>query len=347
MASAGANGYSFHRDYRQLLFETLTFGAKGGAMTRTGWTAGRVLVTIAIIGYVLSAFDLATAKVALSRFSARALDEAILLIALDRLLMFWRWAILIRVVAPTTQGLARIFFVSSFLGSFLPAGLGGDAARALQIGRQSNQVGGAIASVVVDRWLGLLAVGISGCIGVLVSLAAVPLELREITVVLTVLLIAGGVATLYADRVMDRLLPPHAEGRPVLARIRHLTSAFGLYRRFPRALWHVAALSLVVQAVRIMLAWVIGNGLGLSVPFSYYWVFMPLNILIILLPLSMGGFGLPQGTMVWALAPLGVGATEAFLLSLLFVLGGVVGNLPGAVLYAVGRRALSDAGSKQ
>jgi hypothetical protein len=72
---------------------------------------------------------------------------------------------------------------------------------------------------------------------------------------------------------------------------------------------------------------------------------MPLNILVILLPVSLGGFGLPQGTMVWTLAPLGVDATPAFLLSTLFVSLGIVGNLPGAWLYVMGAREGHPEGS--
>ena len=301
------------------------------------WTLGRVVLTIAIFAYVLRGFDVDAAGIALRRFSSLALQQTLLLIALDRGLMFWRWLILIRSVSPAPpRHLARIFFVSAFLGSFLPAGIGGDAARAFQVSRQTGQVGAAVASVVVDRWMGLLAVGISGCAGVLASLAAVPDGLRELTLVVTVLLVVGGVATLYADRIVDRLLPAAGDGGWLMKTIRRLADAFALYRQRPHDLWFVGALSLAVQAVRITLAWVIGSGLGIALPFSYYWVFMPLNILIILLPLSLGGFGLPQGSMVWTLGPLGVAPTEAVLLSFLFVLGGVIGNLPGALLYALG-----------
>jgi glycosyltransferase 2 family protein len=317
-------------------------------VTRALWTLGRVLLTIAIIAYVLRGFDVDAAKIALSHFSAVALEETLLLIAIDRGIMFWRWLILIRSVSAAPTGdLARIFFVSSFLGSFLPAGVGGDAARAFQVGRQTGRVGGAIASVVVDRWLGLLAVGISGCVGVLVSLAAVPDQLRELTIALTLLLVVGGVATLYADRLVDRILPARENHGWFINSVRRLSNALAIYRGVPNDLWTVGALSLVVQAVRITLAWVIGSGLGIALPFSYYWVFMPLNILIILLPLSLGGFGLPQGTMVWTLGPLGVAPTQAFLLSLLFVLAGVVGNLPGALLYALGSRRVSAIGGSR
>jgi hypothetical protein len=39
---------------------------------------------------------------------------------------------------------------------------------------------------------------------------------------------------------------------------------------------------------------------------------------------------------VWLFAESGVAAADAFALSVLFVALGVVGNLPGAVLYATG-----------
>jgi glycosyltransferase 2 family protein len=115
-----------------------------------------------------------------------------------------------------------------------------------------------------------------------------------------------------------------------------LADGLSAYRAHGHILGRVAVLSFLVQALRIVLAWVLGQGLGILVPFRYYWVFMPLNILVILLPVSLGGFGLPQGTMVWTLGPLGVEPTAAFLLSSLFVGLSIIGNLPGAWMYLTG-----------
>ncbi len=312
------------------------------------WTVGRLLITLAIFAYLLRGFDLEAAAISLRRFRSTLVEEALLMIALDRVLMFWRWSILIKAVSPVPpQGLFRTFFVSSFIGSFLPAGVGGDAVRAYQVGRQTQAVSTAIASVVVDRWLGLLAVGLAGCLGVIGSLDRVPSQLRELTVALTLVLGIGAIATLFADRIVGALLPASWTDGLAGRNMRRLAGALGAYRRHPGALWQVFALSVVVQVVRISLAWLIGSGIGIDLPFSYYWVFMPFNILMILLPLSLGGFGLPQGTMVWTLGPLGVAATDAFLLSLLFVLAGVVGNLPGAVLYALGHSRPGRPGTEE
>ena len=91
------------------------------------------------------------------------------------------------------------------------------------------------------------------------------------------------------------------------------------------------AWSIVVQVLRIIQAWLLGLGLGLTVPFGYYLVFMPLGLLVLLLPVSVSGFGVPQGVIVWLLRPLGVPEPLAFALSTLIVLTGLAGNLPGLV----------------
>jgi len=92
-------------------------------------------------------------------------------------------------------------------------------------------------------------------------------------------------------------------------------------------------LSILVQLLRIFQAYGLGLGLGIAVPFGYYLVFMPIGLLVLLLPISVSGFGLPQVGIVWLLRPQGVPDELSFALSTLIVLSGLFGNLPGAVLY--------------
>ena len=300
------------------------------------WTSVRIATTVAIFAFLLSDLDWRAAGTALSRFSASALGAFLLLIAADRLLMLARWIILMRMTTRVRAGeLARIFFVSSFVGSFLPAGVGGDAARAISVARHT-QADAAVASVIIDRLFGLLAVAVAGCLGVLLITYPVPHLLQQITLVSSLVMVAVSVGGLFADVITARLPAPLRSSWAGLAMVR-VGEALGAYRSRADILWSVAGLSLLVQVVRVVLAWVIGRGLGIALPFAYYWVFMPLNILVTLLPLSVGGFGVPQGAMVWSLGPLGVSPTEAFLLSLVFTIAGTVGNLPGAVLYVMGR----------
>ena len=86
----------------------------------------------------------------------------------------------------------------------------------------------------------------------------------------------------------------------------------------------------LVQLLRISQAYLLGLGLGIAVPFRYYLCFMPIGLLMLLLPISVSGFGLPQGVIVWLLRPLGVPDEQSFALSTLIVLTGLAGNSAGA-----------------
>jgi uncharacterized membrane protein YbhN (UPF0104 family) len=107
----------------------------------------------------------------------------------------------------------------------------------------------------------------------------------------------------------------------------------GAYREHRGALAVVMGWSIVVQVLRITQAWLLGLGLGLAVPYAYYLLVMPLGLLMLLLPVSVSGFGVPQGVIVWLLAPVGVPEAVAFALSTLIVLTGLAGNLPGLWLW--------------
>ena len=66
---------------------------------------------------------------------------------------------------------------------------------------------------------------------------------------------------------------------------------------------------------------------------------MPLILLVMLLPVSINGIGPSQVAFVWFFGRAGVPEAQAFALSVLFVALGIVGNLPGGLLYAFGSRS--------
>ena len=93
------------------------------------------------------------------------------------------------------------------------------------------------------------------------------------------------------------------------------------------------ALSFVVQVTRVLQAYVFGRGRGIDVAFSYYLAFMPVCILIILLPISIGGLGVAQGVTIALLRPVGVPDDEQlFALSTILVLAALLSATPGALL---------------
>ena len=88
-----------------------------------------------------------------------------------------------------------------------------------------------------------------------------------------------------------------------------------------------------MQLLRILQAYVLGLGIGITVGFRYYLLFMPLSLIVLMMPISISGFGIPQAVITALLQPRGVPEADGFALSMLIVLSGIVANLPGALLY--------------
>ena len=303
-------------------------------------TLVRLVITAAILAYLSTRIDMAAAARAISAISRPHLLAVLVLVAIDRGVMILRWVLLLRAsgIAITAADATRLFLVSSFVGSFLPAGIGADAARAYGLARESTSGSEALASVAVDRVLGVLSLVTMGLIGLV---AWEPADGNDWHLLGTVVVIGGAcVAAFWADQWIRWAVPAHRHDGAITRRVLRLSDAVSRYRNRRGVLAHVMAWSLVVQFLRITQAYLLGLGLGLTLPFSYYLLFMPVGLLILLLPISISGFGLPQGVIVWLLRPAGVDDSAAFALSTLIVLTGLAGNLPGLWLWLRARRSV-------
>ena len=300
-------------------------------LLRSTWI--RAVLSAAILWWLSTRLDMAEAVRAVFSVRLPHLLFVLALVGLDRVIMIYRWVLLLQASGvPITPGKAAdIFLVSSFVGSFLPAGVGADAARAYSLRKHILEGGEALASVVVDRLLGTLSLGVMGVVGLLAWTSSASSDWRVLAVI--AVLIALSVGAFWADHAVKAVLADRAHAsRPGRALFR-VADAVSRYRGRGRTLVTVLFWSVTIQVIRIVEAYILGLGLGLAVPFSYYLLFMPLGLLMLLLPISVSGFGLPQGVFVWMLRPVGVPDEASFALSTLIVLTGLAGNIPGLLLW--------------
>ena len=299
----------------------------------------RLAITAIILAILAMGIDMAESARAIAAIDLRYLALVLALVALDRMVMILRWVLLLRAsgIPISTGDAARLFLVSSFVGSFLPAGIGGDAARAYGLSRDAATGSEAIASVAVDRILGVFSIVVMAMVGVMAWAPA--REDWRIAAAILALTIACS-AVFWASDWLRWAIPGAHHDHAIARRVLRLSDAVGRYRGRSGVLAHVMAWSLFVQLLRITQAYFLGRGLGLEVPFSYYLLFMPLGLLMLLLPISISGFGVPQGVIVWLLRPVGVSDPQSFALSTLIVLTGLAGNLPGLWLWLRQRREI-------
>jgi uncharacterized protein (TIRG00374 family) len=265
---------------------------------------------------------------------------ACLLVVCDRVLMAYRWLTLLAPVnasqRPPLAAVLRVFFVSTFVGTFLPASVGGDAVRAYGLSKQG--VGGvdAVASVLMDRLLGVVSILMVGVAGAFLARDLVDVRVVFPALALLSAASAAGLATVFSPRVarvigltVERI--PH--GRDVGHR---LMAAIQRYAGYRGALANVLVCSVLVQLLRVLQTCALGLALGLTVPFGVYLALVPLILLIVLMPITINGIGTTQAGFVWLFGRAGVPGAPAFALSVLFLAIAIVGNLPGGLLYLTG-----------
>ena len=302
----------------------------------------RLAITAAILAYLATTIDMAAAARATAAISPSHLMLVLLMVAIDRAVMILRWILLLRASGnPISTGNAtRLFLVSSFVGSFLPAGIGADAARAYGLSRENTSGSEALASVAVDRLLGIVSLVLMAIIGVIAWTPEDPGDWRLPAAILAALLACVGV--FWANEWLRWIIPARRHEGFVTRRLLRLTDAVGRYRDRRGVLVHVLVWSIAVQLLRITQAYVLALGLGMTVPFTYFLLFMPLGLLMLLLPISISGFGLPQAMIVWLLQPMGVPDIQSLALSTLIVLTGLAGNLPGLILWLRARNPVES-----
>lgn len=306
----------------------------------------RPLVAILLTGYILWRASPSAVLRAGAGTDFRWIALAIGLVVIDRLLMAYRWIVLLCPIdaasRPPLTAVLRIFFVSTFAGTFLPASIGGDIVRAYGLAQLNVASGQAVASVLMDRLLGVVSILVVGAGGLWFARTGDLTSTRAITLSLLIgaagSLAAGSVifserAASLAQAVAVRM--PIAAVRKIGAELTRSTRAYGAHHG---ELANVLAGSIAVQVLRIIQAYCLGRALGIDAALPVYFGLIPLILLVMLLPVSINGIGTSQMGFVWFFGRAGVAAPQAFALSVLFVALGVIGNLPGGLLYAFGTR---------
>ena len=260
--------------------------------------------------------------------------------------MAWRWQRMLaaRGVHDSLARLVRTYFVGYAAGQVLPTSLGGDASRIYETVRRHPGAGGAAAgTVLLERALGGVATLVLAAIGF--ALAVGRYDVGAYLWVELAFVVGAAVAAVVL--FSTRLHPLLHVVRPLLRRLRverqlrEVYLALHSFRGDVSLLLALFALTLVVQAVRVLAIWSAGKAVGVDLSPRPYYVMGPLLFLVMLVPFTVNGLAVRESFFVSFLGSLGVGADRAFSTGLLFFVVTIALALPGLAIVlreGVGRR---------
>ena len=297
----------------------------------------RAIIAVGLTGLLLWQSNPSAVWQAARGTDLRFVLLACVLVVLDRVLMAYRWLTLLSPLDPSHRPplatIMRIFFVSTFVGTFLPASVGGDAVRAYGLSKEG--VGGvdAVASVLMDRLLGVVSILMVAVAGAVLARALIDIRVLFPALAFLTILCFAALAVVFSPRAASAaaaILARLPRGRDIGQR---LVAAIQRYADYHGAMANVLLCSVAVQVLRVLQTYCLGLALGLAVPLGVYFALVPIILLIVLMPITINGIGTTQAGFVWLFGRAGVGEAPAFALSVLFLAIAIVGNLPGGFLY--------------
>lgn len=291
----------------------------------------RLLVTVGLLGLVLLEVDWHTAARHLTADDWPWVAGAVSLLELAFLVGAIRWFLFLRAaeIEISRAETLRAYMIGMFSNNFLPTGFGGDATRAVIVGRSRSRLSRTAASVLADRATSVACLVLIGWIAAAADPHAVPgsllLGFLGVSVVGTLAVLAVGwlfaIGSGQKQRFPPRVRRAAGEVRGTMAR----------YARHPGLLSWTLLLGLVFQTLTVGATWLIARSLAVDLSFALLAVVAPMVLLATVLPISIAGFGVREGSYVVLLGVAGVSHTDATLLSLLTGVSLAAASLVGAV----------------
>jgi len=254
---------------------------------------------------------------------------------LTTVLSAWRWCVVARGLGLplTLRSAVSDYYRGLLLNSVLPAGVLGDVHRAVNHGRQSGDLGRGVRAVVFERFAGqvvLMAIGVAVLVTQPRLFAALVADFTPgaaaVITAAAVLALAVGAAVVLAGRrtaVRGGLRATWVDARSGLLS-RHT---------LPKVVLSSAATAAGHVAMFVIAARVAGSSASIAqlVPLAV------LALLVMALPLNVGGWGPREAFVAVAFGAAGLGAAQGVTTAVVYGVLAMIAGLPGILVLLRGR----------
>jgi glycosyltransferase 2 family protein len=309
--------------------------AKGSRMARilprVLTTAAKTAVTVLLLVLLFRKIDYATTLRHLRDITPSTGLIGLLILYAAAALASERWRIVLRSIgcAFTGWNLFRLNLIGQFFNQALPSTIGGDGMRVWLLYRHGCSFAEAFNSILIDRISGFAVLGIMSLYGLptlVERLFAVP---KVETVVGVIVMSTASLVLLYGlARVRTRIarFPVGRFVAQIIADVLFLATR-------PRDSAKIALLSVGTQLSSFVLIWLILRDLGADVSIFGVLIVAPVVMLLLVLPVSIAGWGLREGLFVAGFGLLHVPQDVALAASIVFGLINLVEGLTGGIFW--------------
>lgn len=240
----------------------------------------------------------------------------------------WWWLLHEAGVELSGAEVGRVYAMATFSGAFLL--IGGDVARALLVTRERGLLLRVGLTVVADRAAALAGMLAVAWCAIALSDTALPDGALVLLAILTAATVVGSAVALgFAARGR---FPAGRVGNALRSLATTLRELALVYGRRPLTWILVALASVAFQLLAAGQLCLLAKAFGVELSLAAAAVTLTLVTAATLLPVSIAGFGIREGSYVVLLAPYGIAAADAVAISLTATVLLLAASLPGALL---------------
>ena len=293
----------------------------------------RVGSTIALFAILLKSVSWSTLLVSLNQAQHPILLIGLAIGTLGVVISSYQWRVLLQgeTINFDLADLVNLYLVGTAFSHFLPTGMGGDAVKAVYVGKESGKNEGAASAVVMSRITGFFGMFI-------VALVVLALRFKYFTpsLILWFLVLSflvGGMIT--GSVFFVTLLPKLFKGKwtqhRIFTTVARIGNAISEAARRPRDMSVATVYGVIFWIAACLNYYAYAVAIGMHVSLYFYFVAIPMISLITFLPISINGFGVRESAFVYIFATAHVAAPTALLLALIMdaqvLFFGVVGGI--------------------
>lgn len=253
-----------------------------------------------------------------------AVGASMALIIIVRLAMAWRLQSVAQrfELFPSYHAALAMLMTSSLAGFVLPGGLAQDVVRGVQLNSLFGKPKAALSAMLLDKYFGIIAILPLGVAALLVVGHLLP---RTISLMFFAGLLGAVVVTLFARPLSEVWL----KGIKLPEKVRSLLAIIADHIGMSRSFAGLLSLSLLIQILRSAATVALFYAFDVGINPVLAFVYIPVVVIVIIAPISIGGLGVREGVLLALFLPLGADAERLVLVGLTGMLIELVSALPG------------------
>lgn len=281
----------------------------------------KLIVSSSLLYFVLSKAGVERVLAIIKTINPLAFITAILIYVSSIYVSTMRWRLLLPKEFKTKR-LFSLYLIGAFFNTFLPGLIGGDAVKSYYLYKEINSGNVSLSSVFMDRYIGFVSLMVMGLVAFIFGFKYIKGSIIEWLLP----------AIILSFLIVSLIIFGLRFGRS----IRIFSEFYGYFDSYIKQkvlILKAVFLSLIIEVMNTIAIYIITLGLGQHISLLCFFIFFPIIVTISVLPISIAGIGIREGSFVLLFGLVGIKPEMATAMSFAWFLSIASGGLTGLFEY--------------